>query len=106
MLISGDNNVPAMPLNVSEVAHLRRLLAWMRCEWMLDEDMQRGFILGASESVRIGAADADRVSAIVEQRAKQINQCPAYVRQSVKMLTKAIRAHEKQAGVVEAPDPV
>lgn len=102
MILSGDANVPAMPMSEAEVNHLRRLLAWMRCEWTLDEDMQRGYLLGAHESVVAGIATPERASEIVQEKADRINHVPAYVRQAVKMLTKAIRNHEKRAGVVEA----
>lgn len=33
MVLTGDENVPAMPMNEAQVNHLRRLLAWMRCEY-------------------------------------------------------------------------
>ena len=54
MVLTGDDNTPSIPLTEAEVNHLRRLLAWMRCEWMLDPDMQRGYLLGASELVKYG----------------------------------------------------
>lgn len=101
LTLTGDNNTPAMPMTEAQVNHLRRLLAWMRCEWMLDEDMQRGYLSGAEACVRVGAATPEQAGAIVSEKAAQINQCPAYVRQAVKMLTKALRDHEKQAGIVE-----
>lgn len=101
MELTGDANIPAMPMTDAEVNHLRRLLAWMRCEWMLDPDAQRGYLSGASEVVRFGLASEERASAVVQEAADKINQCPAYVRQAVKMLTKALRDHERWAGVVE-----
>ena len=104
MNLTGDNNTPALPMTDAEVNHLRRLLAWMRCEWMLDENAQRGTLHAASEMVRLGLVSEDRASALVEDRAEQINRCPAYVRQAVKMLTKALRDHERAAGIVEATD--
>lgn len=102
MELTGDRNTPAMPMTEAEVNHLRRLLAWMRCEWTLDADMQRGYLLGAAESVRHGFANEEQASALVQAKADHINRCPAYVRQAVKMLTKALRDHEKAAGVVDA----
>ena len=104
MNLTGDNNTPALPMTDAEVNHLRRLLAWMRCEWMLDENAQRGTLHAASEMVRLGLVSEDRASALVEDRAEQINRCPAYVRHAVKMLTKALRDHERAAGIVEATD--
>lgn len=103
--LTGDNNVPALPMSESEVNHLRRLLAWMRCEWTLDEDAQRGYLMGASESVQAGFATAAQASAIVREKAAHISRCPAYVRQAVKMLTKALRDHERAAGVVDVSHP-
>jgi len=99
--LSGDTNTPAMPMTEAEVNHLRRLLAWLRCEYTLDEDMQRGYLLGAAESVRRGFASEAQASAVVHDKAEQINRCPAYVRQAVKMLTKALREHERTAGIVD-----
>jgi hypothetical protein len=103
LALSGDANVPAMPMEEAQVNHLRRLLAWMRLEYTLDEDMQRGYLLGAHASVAQGFATPEAASAIVQAKADQINQVPAYVRQGVKMLTKALREHEKKAGVVDSP---
>lgn len=102
MELTGDDNIPALPMDTAQVNHLRRLLAWMRCEYMLDPDMQRGFVSGASEAVRVGAASPEAASALVQQQAEQINRCPAYIRQSVKMLTKALREHDAASGVVDS----
>ncbi|HCH7474668.1 TPA: hypothetical protein NQI75_005324 [Pseudomonas aeruginosa] len=101
LVLSGDDNVPDMPMNDAQVNHLRRLLAWMRCEWMLDDDMQRGFISGAQGCVEMGAATPEEAGALLAERAEKIKQCPAYVRQAVKMLTKALRDHERAAGILE-----
>ena len=106
MELTGDTNTPAMPMTEAEVNHLRRLLAWMRCEWTLDEDMQRGCLEGVSEMVRFGLATEQQASEIVRHRAEVINRCPAYVRQAVKMLTKAIRDHDRASGIVELRDDI
>jgi len=105
LILSGNGAEQAQELTEAEVNHLRRLLAWMRCEHMLDEDMQRGFLTGASECVRHGFADAERASQIVQKQADKVNAVPAYIRQAVKMLTKAVRQHDAKTGVVEAPTP-
>ena len=102
MTLTGDTNTPALPMTEAEVNHLRRLLAWMRCEYMLDPDAQRGYLMGASEAVQYGWASEEKASAIVEKGAAKINRVPIYVRQGVKMLTKALRDHERTAGVVDA----
>jgi hypothetical protein len=104
MILTGDDNIPAMPMTEAQVNHLRRLLAWMRCEWMIDEDMQRGFINGAEACVKIGAASPDEAGAMLTETAEKMNKCPAYVRQSVKMLTKALRDHERATGIVDQQD--
>lgn len=102
LLLPGDNNTPSMPMTEAQVNHLRRLLAWMRCEWMLDEDMQHGYLSGAAACVAHGFSSPEQAGAIVAEKADQINQCPAYVRQAVKMLTKALRDHERKAGIIDS----
>ena len=87
-----------MKLTDAEVKHLRQTLAWMRCEYMLDEDMQRGALSAVKtlmDSGDISRADAERA---VAERADQIKQVPKYVRQAVKMLTKALREHDGVKG--------
>lgn len=102
MTLSGDANISAMPMTDAQVNHLRRLLAWLRCEYMLDEHMQRGYLQGATESVAHGFTTPERASELLAEKAAQINHVPAYVRQAVKMLTKALQEHERRAGIVEA----
>lgn len=101
MKLEGDENVPSVDLKESEVNHLRQLLAWMRCEYMLDEHMQRGYLRGASECVRYGFTTPERAGEIVQEAADQINHVPKYVRQAVKMLTKALREHEMRSKVID-----
>jgi hypothetical protein len=102
MQLTGDSNIPAMPMTDAEVNHLRRLLAWMRTEWMLDNDMQRGYVHGSALMVAHGLVTPERAGDMLAERAQQINRCPAYVRQAVKMLTKALRDHERRCGIVDA----
>lgn len=99
--LTGDSNVPAMPVTEAQVNHLRRLLAWMRCEYMLDENMQRGMLGAVRDLVESGAVTPEVGSQHIAERAEQINHVPAYVRQAVKMLTKALRDHEARSGVVD-----
>lgn len=101
LILSGNDADQPQELTEAEVNHLRRLLAWMRCQYMLDEDMQRGFIHGAAECVQHGLTTPERASKIVEQQAEKINAVPAYVRQAVRMLTKSLRKHDAKTGVVE-----
>lgn len=101
MILTGDNNIPALPMTEAQVNHLRRLLAWLRCAYMLDEHMQRGFMQGAALSVQHGAATPERAGEILQQQADKINQVPAYVRQAHKMLSKALLEHDRRSGVLE-----
>lgn len=89
-----------MKLTPSEVTHMRKTLAWLRCEYCLDEDMQRG-ALGAVKSL-LDSGDITQAQAgdEVQRRSEQISQVPQYVRQAVKMLTKALRAHDGVKGAV------
>ena len=41
LTLTGDDNTPAMPTTNAQVNHLRRLLAWMRCEYMLQNLHER-----------------------------------------------------------------
>ena len=100
--LSGDENTPEMAMTDAQVNHLRRLLAWMRCELAPDEDMRRGFLLGAAACYQIDGISSDQVNQVVQDKVEQINSVPIYVRQAVKMLTKALRDHERRAGVVDA----
>jgi hypothetical protein len=102
MQLTGDLNTPAIPMTEAEVNHLRRLLAWISCEYTLDPDMQRGYLRGASECVRFGFASEEQASALVQRKAADINRCPAYIRQAVKMLTRALRNHERATGILES----
>ncbi|MEJ5149724.1 hypothetical protein [Comamonas sp. MYb396] len=56
LILTGDNNIPAMPMTDAQVNHLRRLLAWMECEYMLGEDRQRGMINAVMKCRDLGIA--------------------------------------------------
>lgn len=103
LVLSGDENVPAMPLSDAGVNHLRLMLAWFRCEYMLDEDMQRGFLIGATHSAAEMPHRREIIDEIVERQSKHINHVPAYVRRAVKALTKAVREHDRRSGIHDAP---
>lgn len=105
LILTGDNNIPALHMTEAQVNHLRRLLAWLRCEYMLDEHMQRGFMEGAALSVQHGAATPERAGEILQQQDDKINQVPAYVRQAHKMLSKALLEHDRRSGVVDGCRP-
>ena len=106
MILTGDSNVPAMPMTEAQVNHLRRLLAWMRVEYMLSEDAQAGFIEAAGWLVENGTLTPKQAGSHLTERAAKINRVPAYLRQGIKMLTKALRDHEAAAGVVDAGDAI
>ena len=103
MILTGDANVPDMPLTEAQVNHLRRLLAWMRTEYCLDENMQAGCFDAVQWLVASGHSTPEQGQEQLAHRAAQINRVPAYLRQGVKMLTKALRDHEALAGVVDEP---
>ncbi len=104
MTLVGDANLTDMPLKESEVNHLRQLLAWMRCEYMLDEDMQRGYLQGAQDAIVHGLSSVEKASEIVQKKADEINKVPAYVRQAHKILSKALRKHEQNCGIFSSSD--
>lgn len=75
----------------------------MACEYMLDEDMQRGYLQGAASCVESGMATPEQASALIDEATEKINRVPAYVRHAHKALTKALREHDQRAGIVDAP---
>lgn len=101
LTLSGDSNLPDIALKDSEVNHLRQLLAWLRCEYYLDEHFQRGMLSAADSLVQMGK-NPEEVSAMLQANADKINKVPAYVRQAHKMLTKALQKHEKASGLVNS----
>lgn len=78
-------------LTDAEITHLRQLLAWMRCEYCLDEDMQRGALGAVKSLMNAGYINDHQAQQLLANRAELINKVPKYVRQSVKMLTKKVR---------------
>lgn len=102
MTLTGDANVPAMPLTDAQVNHLRQLLAWMRVEYYLDPSMQEGYLEGTMKALDINLITQEQADVSVGILADRVTKCPAYVRQAVKMLTKALQIHETKAGVVDA----
>jgi hypothetical protein len=102
MQLTGDGNTPALPITDAEVNHMRRLLAWMRCEWTLSESMQAGCVDALKKLTETGHMTSEQAGAVLTERARKINQCPAYVRQAVKMLTKALQDHDRASGTIDA----
>lgn len=81
-------------LTDAEVTHMRKLLAWMRTEYCLDEDMQRGALGAVKSLLDAGDITPEQAEQQVSKRADQITQVPQYVRQAVKMLTKTVREYD------------
>lgn len=101
LVLSGDENNAPMPMADAEVNHLRRLLAWIRLEHCLGEEMMLGFLEGAQMSVRADPSLQSRAQEAVDERIAKVAHVHAYVRQAVKMLTKAVRDHDARTRVIE-----
>lgn len=92
-----------LQLTDSEVTHLRKVMAWMRVEYCLDEDMQRGSLGVIKELADSGAITHAEAERAIARRADQVNHVPKYIRHGIKMLTKAVRDHDGHKGdVVDA----
>ena len=104
MVLSGDANVPAMPITDSEVNHLRRVLAWLRCEYGLEEFGQLGYMKALVDMKSHGLIDAETASNRLAAHNQKANHVPACVRQGVKMLSRAITKHDHGSGVVDSID--
>lgn len=101
LTLTGDANVPAMPMTESEVNHLRRVLAWMRCE--MGQEPDEMVAMGNAIIAKVGPLeDPDGAAMRLQAGYEHSARTPAYIRHGVKMLTKALRDHERAAGVVEA----
>lgn len=87
-------------LTNAEVTHLRQMLAWMRVEYHLDEDMQRGGLTAVRDLHAAGLISEAQAADAVARQADRIKQVPKYVRQAVKMLTKTIREFDGVKGAV------
>ena len=101
LILHGGNIEKDLELKNSEVTHMRLVLAWMRCEYMLDEDMQAGYVSAAKELVEHGFTSEEEARTMLARKAEEIRHIPKYVRHGVKMLTKMLREHEKRSGVVD-----
>ena len=100
MVLTGDNNTPAMPMTEAQVNHLRRLLAWMRCE--MGQEPQEMVVMANAIAAKIGPLpDPEGARLRLQEGYDRAASYPAYVRHGVKMLAKALRDHEKQSGIVE-----
>lgn len=99
LVLSGDQNNVSQELTDAEVNHLRRLLAWLTCEFNLGEAGQHGLLMGLNMAVEAGA-DLERAQSVLDGEAARIRSVPAYIRNAVKMLTKAVRDHDARTRVI------
>ena len=101
LTLLGDENTLDMPMTDAQVNHLRRLLAWMRVEYMLDEYMQKGYLEGFSKCVEFDISISERASKLIQDKVNHINHVPLYIRQGIKMLTKSLNDHDKKSGIID-----
>lgn len=88
----------------AEITHLRQLLAWLRVEYMLDEDMQRGALSSVKTLFDSGDISQEEAERLVARRADQIKQVPKYIRHKIKMLTQLVREYDGVKGaIVDVP---
>jgi hypothetical protein len=104
LILSGNEAIAPQELTDAQVNHLRRLLAWLTCEYDLSDDGQRGLLIGLDKAVAFGVP-VDRAQAILDQEVERIRHVPAYIRQAVKMLTEAVREHDANTRVIEGCRP-
>lgn len=102
MILTGDENLPAMPMTEAQVNHLRRLLAWMRCE--MGQEPAEMITMTNAIVAKIGPlSDPEGARLRVQADYDHAASYPAYIRQGVRMLTMALRDHERAAGVIDQP---
>ena len=89
-----------LQLTDAEVNHMRRVLAWMRVEYCLDENMQRGSLEAVKQLLDSGNITQEQAEHAITRNADQIRQVPQYIRQAVKMLTKTLREHDGVEGAI------
>lgn len=101
IVLSGDEANLPQELTEAQVNHLRRLLAWLICEYNLSEAGQSGVLIGLNAAVATGV-QIERAQTILDQEVERIRHVPAYIRHAVRMLSKAIMEHDAKTGVVNA----
>ncbi len=89
-------------MNVAELNHLRRLIAWMETEYCLNEFAQKGVIAGLNTAITHGIATQRKATAFLAEAAHSSMRCPLYVRQAVKALKKYEREHDKRMKILNA----
>lgn len=99
LVLSGDEANLPQELTEAQVNHLRRMLAWLVCEYNLSEAGQDGLLIGLNAAVATGA-QVEKAQAILDQEVERIRHVPAYIRHAVKMLSKAVSEHDAKTRVV------
>jgi hypothetical protein len=100
LILAGDEINQPQELSDAEVNHLRRLIAWLECEYNLSEAGQRGFLAGAA----IAASDPalrERAQTAVDEEVAKIARVPAYIRHGIRMLDKAVKDHDRKTKMVD-----
>lgn len=105
LVLTGDQNNHPQELTDAQVNHLRRLLAWLTCEYNLSDEGQQGLMIGLNMAVA-GGADVARAQAVLDDEIERVRRVPAYIRQAVRMLTKAVRDHDARTRVVDSTFPL
>lgn len=100
LTLRGDDNNEPMPLTDADVNHLRRLLAWIRLEHKLDEHMMRGLLDGAERVVTDDPSLRAKAQEIIDEHVARTRSVPKYIRQAVKMLSKAVSDHDATQRVI------
>lgn len=90
-----------MEINKANIGHLRRLLAWMECEYCLNPSGQRGLVVGLSKAVELGLCTNDSAGQVLCEAANNSLHCPKYVRDAVRSLQRAIKGYESKDGIIE-----
>lgn len=100
--LSGGDAEHDLEFRKSEVEHLRRLLAWVSTEFMLDEHAQAGVTDALKQALSQGLADETDIQAVAKQADARIQQVPKYVQNAIKMLQKMLAAHDRRGDTVDA----
>lgn len=102
LTLTGDDPNEPMDLTESQVNHLRRVLAWLTCEYNLSVEGQRGFQKGLLGVVTHDPSKLTAAQAVLDREAERIQHVPVYIRRGIKALTKAIREHDERTRVLSA----
>lgn len=102
LTLTGDDANEPLDLTESQVNHLRRVLAWLTCEYNLSAEGQQGFQRGLLGIVTRDPSKLTAAQVVLDQEAERIQHVPAYIRRGIKALTKVIREHDERTRVLSA----